>query len=174
MRAAGLHWSLGARWPSSDRVAAWSFTGLLAAAAPTHVPHKWQGAVDVISQEPQQLPGIVRRAPEHLHNNCRPDPVRSLTSTLLCNANWKIDKKQTNQKKMHRSNLSLHFTRKLKASSRFLSACYFPHEHSLPRPTFLSARPSSEHLPCAREKTRHRGVLQIYHATSILHTTDNK
>lgn len=170
MRAAGPHWSLGARWPSSDRVAAWSVTGLLAAAAPTLVPHKWQGTVDLISQELQQLLWILWRAPEHLQNNCRPNTVRSLTSALLCNASAfcrKMNKKCTFPTCHHISRTN---------SSQVLASCpcYFPHEPSLPRPTFLSARLSSKHLPCTRKKRRHWGVIQILHAISLLHTTNGK
>lgn len=153
MRAAGPHWPLGARWPSSDRVAAWSFTGLLAAAAPTHVPHKWQGAMDLIFQELRQLLRIICRAPEHLHNNCHPNTVRLLTSTLLCNANGVHEGIGRSTKKC--SIPTCHHISHTNSSQVLApSPCYFPHEHSLPRPTFLSARPSSENLPCARKKGR--------------------
>lgn len=123
MRAAGPHWSLGARWPSSDRVAAWSFTGLLAAVSLTHVPHKWQGAGDLISQEPRQLLRLTWCAPETYLNNCRPNAVRLLSSTRHCNAN-SIGRNWKRNKKMFHSNLSPHFMHKLKTSSRFLSLLF--------------------------------------------------
>lgn len=108
--------------------------------------------------------GFIWRAPEHLHNRLRPNPVSSLTFMLLCNANGVREGIRQRKKKVFPFQLVTTFHTQAWVKFSLSSPCYFPHEHSLPRPTFLSARPSSEHLPCARKKRRRWGV-QIKHAT---------
>lgn len=103
---------------------------------------------------------FIWHAPEHLNNNCRPSTVGPLTSTSLRNTN-SVGKKLDDQQNKKQTIPTCHHISCASPSQVLASSrCYFPHEHSLPRPTFLSARPSAEHLPCARKKRRRRGLLQ--------------
>lgn len=72
-------------------------------------------------------------------------------STLLCNANGAHEGIGRSTKKCSVPTCH-HISHTNSSQVPASSPWYFPHEHSLPRPTFLSARPSSENLPCAQEK----------------------
>lgn len=80
-------------------------------------------------------------------------------STLLCNANGAHEGIGRSTKKCSVPTCH-HISHTNSSQVPASSPWYFPHEHSPPRPTFLSARPSSENLPCAQEKRRRWGVLQ--------------